>query len=181
MATYAIGDVQGCFEPLQRLLARIQFRPDSDRLWFAGDLVNRGPASLDVLRYVKDLGDAARVVLGNHDLFLLAVADGLAAFRPDDTLEPILTASDREDLLTWLRHQRLCHQDQQYVMVHAGLLPQWTAHETVSLAREAEAALSGPDRRGFLQAVFQKPAQEWTPSLTGMARTAAAADRKSVV
>ena len=107
MATYAIGDVQGCHDALQRLLDHIQFDPSCDRLWFVGDLVNRGPDSLGVLRYIRSLGPSARVVLGNHDLFLLAVSEGLVTLRPKDTIGDVLKADDRLDLIDWLRHQPL--------------------------------------------------------------------------
>ena len=127
MAVYAIGDVQGCFDELLALLERIEFNKNEDMLWFAGDLVNRGPKSLDVLRFVKDLGDRAISVLGNHDLHLLAVADGHAKLHRSDTLNDILTAPDRESLLAWLRARPLFHHDKHLksVLIHAGLPPQW--------------------------------------------------------
>ena len=124
MATYAIGDVQGCFDPLVSLLEKIDFDKNSDRLWFTGDLVNRGPDSLGVLRFVRELGDAATTVLGNHDLHLLAVASGQASMKRRDTLEHVLSASDREPLLDWLRRRPLMHRDARLglSMVHAGLV-----------------------------------------------------------
>lgn len=170
MATYAIGDVQGCYKPLQCLLDRIRFDPNTDRLWFVGDLVNRGPNSLGVLRYIKGLGNRAIAVLGNHDLFLLAAAEGIAVLRPKDTIQDIIIADDRAELISWLRHLPLHHRERDCFMVHAGLLPQWTIDEATAFAREVEDALSGPQYRTFLQALFQSPAPPWTHSLTGMSR-----------
>jgi bis(5'-nucleosyl)-tetraphosphatase (symmetrical) len=175
MATYAIGDVQGCYEPLQRLVDLIQFDPRADRLWFVGDLVNRGPESLSVLRYLKQIKPALQVVLGNHDLFLLAVAEGIVPPRSKDTIQDVLRAPDRNELLVWLRQQPLHHHENGFFMVHAGLLPQWTIPDTVQLARDVWAALSGPDYRALLQAIFQNPTLTWRPSLTGMDRLASIA------
>src|SRR5512134_1316908 len=129
MATYAIGDVQGCYDALQRLVEQIGFDPTSDRLWFVGDLVNRGPDSLGVLRYIKSLGASAVVVLGNHDFFLLAVAAGITTARAEDTLQEVLAAPDREELFQWVRRQRLLYREHPFVLVHAGLLPQWSISE----------------------------------------------------
>src|SRR5512140_3891020 len=126
MAVYAIGDLQGCFEPLERLLESIAFDRTRDRLWFVGDLVNRGPDSLRCLRFVRDLGDAAVTVLGNHDLHLLCVAEGVEKTRPRDTLDDVLAAPDRRELLDWLRHRPLLHVESGFVLVHAALLPEWT-------------------------------------------------------
>src|SRR5437868_15189567 len=126
MAVYAIGDVQGCLDPLQRLLERLRFDPAHDALWFTGDLVNRGPASVGVLRFVRALGARAITVLGNHDLHLLAVAAGNEKLKQRDTLEDVLQASDRDELLAWLRTRPLFHHDSMLgcALVHAGLLPQ---------------------------------------------------------
>jgi bis(5'-nucleosyl)-tetraphosphatase (symmetrical) len=170
MATYAIGDVQGCYEALQRLLRRIRFTPAYDRLWFVGDLVNRGPDSLGVLRYIKGLGDRAIAVLGNHDLFLLAAAEGIVTLRPKDTIQDILAADDRAKLVDWLRHVPLHHGEDDFFMVHAGLLPQWTISDAIRYAREVESVLSGPGYRAFLQRLFAGSPPPWTPSLTGMNR-----------
>ena len=145
MTTYAIGDVQGCSTQLNQLVDRIHFDPTADRLWFVGDLVNRGSDSLEVLRYIKQLGPAAQVVLGNHDLFLLAVAEDIVSLRPKDTIQDVLAAEDRAELLDWLRRQPLHYRERSFFMVHAGLLPQWTIDEAVNLAREVEAVLSGPE------------------------------------
>lgn len=173
MATYAIGDVQGCFASLERLVHHIQFNPRQDQLWFVGDLVNRGPRSLDVLRYIKDLGAAARVVLGNHDLFLLAATEGIVALRPKDTIHEILTAHDRDKLIHWLRHQPLHHRSGAYLMIHAGLLPQWTIDEAASCAREVESALTGPACNTFLQTLFHGTVPNWHPAISGTERLVA--------
>lgn len=173
MTTYAIGDVQGCYEPLQRLIKLIRFNPTHDRLWFVGDLVNRGPDSLNVLRYIKNLQDRAIVVLGNHDLFLLAVAEGIATVRPEDTLQEILAAPDRNELLAWLRQQRLLYRENPFVLVHAGLLPQWSIDETERLAREVEVGLQGPSYRDILHALHPSKYLQWSSDLTGPTRLAA--------
>src|SRR5258706_28718 len=144
MATYAIGDVQGCFPELRALLAEIRFDGVWDRLWFVGDLETRGPASLQTLRFVRDLGEAALCVLGNHDLHLLALAHGFVKRRADDTLDEILAAPDRTELLDWLRNRPMIHVGGGRVLVHAGLLPQWSPDEAAALAGEVEAELRGP-------------------------------------
>lgn len=170
MATYAVGDVQGCFEPLQRLLDQVRFDPLRDRLWLVGDLVNRGPDSLATLRYVQSLGDAAIAILGNHDLHLLAVAEGFAKLRRDDTLDDLLTAPDRDELLEWLRHRPLMHYDSGYAMVHAGLLPAWSVTRALELAAEVEAALRAPTFRSFLGAMYGNQPERWDERLTGYDR-----------
>lgn len=174
MATYAIGDVQGCHETLQRLVQYIRFDPTIDRLWFVGDLVNRGPNSLAVLRFIRQMGTSAQTVLGNHDLFLLAVAEGIVAPRAKDTIHDILDADDCHELLLWLRHQPLHVYEPPFFMTHAGLLPQWTVAQAVSLAREVERALSGNDYRAVLQTIFHAHAP-WNPTLQGSVRLAAIA------
>ena len=175
MATYAIGDIQGCFTSFRRLLDRITFNPERDELWLVGDIVNRGPQSLATVRLIKGLGDSVRLVLGNHDLFLLAVAEGITTLRPKDTIHDILAANDRPDLINWLRRQPLHHRKGSFFMVHAGLLPQWTIEEASGLAREVETVLAGADYRSFLQALFHDPAFQWTPSLNGSERLASIA------
>ena len=145
LATYVIGDVQGCMNPLRQLLDQIQFDPDRDRLWFVGDLVNRGPDSLSVLRYVKSLGRSAVLVLGNHDLHLLAVSAGINKLQKRDSFQDVLSAPDCQELLKWLRYQPLIHREHGFLLVHAGLLPQWTISQAVTLAREVEAALQSDD------------------------------------
>ena len=167
MATYAIGDVQGCMNELEALLASFAFDARLDRLWFVGDLVNRGPASLEVIRYVKQLGERATVVLGNHDLHLLCVAEGFANARPDDTLGPILAAPDRGDLIGWLRTRPLMHVESGLVLVHAGLLPQWSVSRALGLAREVEAALRGPGYRQLLAYLYGSEPSEWADALAG--------------
>lgn len=167
MATYAIGDVQGCMDELEALLAACAFDHDRDRLWFVGDLVNRGPASLEVLRYVKRLGSSAIVVLGNHDLHLLCVAEGFAKGRPDDTLDEALEADDRVELLDWLRTRQLMHAEAGWVLVHAGLLPQWTVARALELAREVEAALRGPGYREMLARLYGSEPHAWSDTLAG--------------
>jgi bis(5'-nucleosyl)-tetraphosphatase (symmetrical) len=171
MTTYAIGDIQGCASALRQLIEQIRFDPVHDRLWFVGDLVNRGPESLAVLRYVKSLGKAAITVLGNHDLHLIAVAEGITPPRRKDTLHPVLIAPDRESLLAWLRRQPLLHQEGTFLLIHAGLLPQWTAPTATKLAAEVEAVLRGDGYREFLRSLYeQKIPDDWSDDLTGMAR-----------
>src|SRR5262245_56998676 len=126
MAIYAIGDLQGCYVELQQLLTKIQFDKSNDQLWFVGDLVNRGPGSLECLRFIKSLDQTAIVVLGNHDLHLLALANGFKALHKNDTFASILFAPDREELLQWLRFRPLMHFDSGHALVHAGLLPSWS-------------------------------------------------------
>lgn len=169
--TYAIGDIQGCFSALELLLEQIRFDPARDRLWFVGDLVNRGPESARVLRFVKGLGPTAVTVLGNHDLHLLAVAEGCTRPRRDDTFQEILAAPDREELLVWLRHQRLIYRRNGFVLVHAGLLPQWTVSCAEGLAQEVEAALRSAEHRAFLSFLYQKRRpRKWSDDLAGMER-----------
>lgn len=170
MATYALGDIQGCFDPLCRLLAKTGFDRDRDRLWLVGDLVNRGPQSLEVLRFVKELGDAAVTVLGNHDLHLIMLAEGSSRARSDDTLAAVLAAPDREELLSWLRAQPLMHVEGGYAIVHAGLLPQWTVARARELAREVEQALVAEDYRELLAHLWGSEPPAWSDELTGWAR-----------
>lgn len=170
MADYAVGDLQGSRDALERLMARIQFRPGQDRLLLTGDLINRGPDSLGCLRLVKGLGDAARVVLGNHDLHFLCVEAGTAPARRGDTLEHILQAPDRHDLSTWLRSQPLAASDAGWLMIHAGLLPQWTADDALRHAAEVEAQLRAPDHRNFLAELYGDLPDRWDDSLAGMGR-----------
>ena len=170
MATYAIGDIQGCFKSLSRLLAHISFDPQKDRLWLVGDLVNRGPESLATLRFIKSLGSSVEPVLGNHDLFLLAAAEDLVTLRPKDTIQELLAAKDRSELIEWLRRQPLHRRKGEFFMVHAGLLPQWTVDEAVRLAREVETALSGADYATLLREFFHGSTPQWSPALKGMER-----------
>jgi bis(5'-nucleosyl)-tetraphosphatase (symmetrical) len=175
LAIFAIGDVQGCYRSLRRLVDLIGFSPASDRLWFVGDVVNRGPESLQVLRYIKNLGPAAQMVLGNHDLFLLAAAEGIVALRPQDTLHDVLAAEDRAELLGWLQQQPLHHLEGAYLMVHAGLLPQWTVSEADRLAKDVAVTLAGPHSRTFLQTLFHDAPAQWSSTLLGFQRIAAIA------
>lgn len=171
MATYAIGDIQGCYDSLRRLLDLCAFDPAADRLWLVGDLVNRGPKSLETLRLIKSLGPAAVTVLGNHDLYLLMVAEGGAKFRgKDDTIQAILDAPDCVELLAWLRCQPLCFTEGGYCLVHAGLLPQWTAARARELSREVEVALQGPDYREFILNLWGSEPAGWSDDLTGWPR-----------
>ncbi len=171
MSTYAIGDIQGCYDSLQRLLERCDFNPKHDRLWLVGDLVNRGPRSLETLRFFRSLGGSALTVLGNHDLYLLMVAEGGAKRRgKDDTIQEILDAPDRDELLDWLRHQPLCHTEGEYCLVHAGLLPQWTTERARELAGEVEAALLSQDYPEFLQNLWGSEPAGWSDDLTGWER-----------
>jgi len=170
MAVYAVGDIQGCFSALQRLIDKLGFNPRQDTLWFVGDLVNRGPESLAVLRWVKALAPAAVVVLGNHDLHLLAAAEGVRPVRKEDTFQDVLEAPDREALLDWLRHQRLLYREKDFVLVHAGLLPQWTTAEAEALAIEVEQVLHGADYKTLLREMYGSSPAHWSPDLMGMAR-----------
>lgn len=170
MATYAIGDIQGCFVTFSHLLERIAFDPARDRLWLVGDLVNRGPRSLETLRFVRDLGEAAVVVLGNHDLSLLMAAEGFGKRGKGDTLDDILNASDRDELLDWLRRQSLCHADAGYCMVHAGVLPQWSVAQARELAGEVSHALQADNWREFLSNMWGSEPATWDDRLTGWPR-----------
>jgi bis(5'-nucleosyl)-tetraphosphatase (symmetrical) len=174
MAIYAIGDVHGCFETLRRLLRRIAFDPRQDRLWFVGDLVNRGPRSLEVLRWAAEQGDRIVVVLGNHDLHLLARGAGLAEARKRDTLEDVLEAPDRDDLLLWLRHRPFVHREGKALLVHAGLFPSWSRSDAERLAREVEERLRGDKGLKLLATFGQKTAECWQDGLTGYDRARAA-------
>ncbi|MCB1886634.1 MAG: symmetrical bis(5'-nucleosyl)-tetraphosphatase [Rhodocyclaceae bacterium] len=167
MSTYAIGDIQGCCDELEALLARCQFDPAADRLWLVGDLVNRGPSSLEVLRLVKGLGEAAVVVLGNHDLYLLMVAAGFRKRGKDDTLGPVLEAPDRAELLDWLASRPLVHLEGDHVLVHAGLPPQWSGSRARALAAEVEAALQGDGRDAFLSGLHGNQPDHWHDELRG--------------
>lgn len=170
MAIYAIGDVQGCDTELQQLLEKIAFDPAADQLWFVGDLVNRGPQSLAALRRIRALGTAAVTVLGNHDLHLLAVAAGHGKLHPSDTLDEILRAPDRDELLHWLRQRPLLHQAEGYTLVHAGLLPDWTVAQAAKLAREVEDVLRGPDWRDFFAQMYGNQPAAWEEKLHGYKR-----------
>lgn len=173
MAVYAIGDLQGCLDPLKRLLDRVGFDPAQDRLWFCGDIVNRGPASLETLRFVHGLGELAVTVLGNHDLHLLATA--WAESRPRkkrDTLDDILDAPDREELLEWFRRRPVLHHDPAigFTMVHAGLPPQWDLEDARAAAGELEAELRGDRFVYLLRHMYGDLPDRWSPDLEGLDR-----------
>ncbi|MBZ0092065.1 MAG: symmetrical bis(5'-nucleosyl)-tetraphosphatase [Sulfuricellaceae bacterium] len=170
MATYAIGDIQGCFATLRRLLDKLSFDPAHDRLWLVGDLVNRGPSSAATLRWAKNLGDAAISVLGNHDLHLLTVAEGYERLHRGDTLQDILDAPDREEMLLWLRKRPLMHVENGYALLHAGLLPQWSVARARQLAGEVETALRSDDYRTFLAHMYGNHPDRWQDDLNGMER-----------
>lgn len=170
MAIYAIGDIQGCFDELLKLLDAISFNEHSDQLWFAGDLVNRGPKSLETLRFVKSLGDAAVTVLGNHDLHLLAASCAPKIARKKDSLLPVLEAPDCDELIGWLRCQPLFHYNDEFCLLHAGLPPQWDFKKTQKMALLVEKALKGPDYRVFLKQMYGDKPNVWTSDLKGVER-----------
>ena len=174
MALYLIGDVQGCDSALQQLLTKISFSPSRDTLFLLGDLVNRGPDSAGVLRRLMGYGASAQCLLGNHDLHLLAASVGARKPSRKDTLSGVLQAPDREAMLTWLRAQSMAilleHQAHSFLMVHAGVLPCWTATQTVSLAAEVEALLRGPDLNEFLYKMYDNKPDAWNEGLRGTAR-----------
>ncbi len=166
MARYAIGDIQGCMASLERLLSLIAFSPQRDELWLVGDLVNRGPRSLEVLRWARDMGPVVTAVLGNHDLHLLARAAGADKEKPRDTLDDVLAAADCDRLIDWLRARPLFVHDDRFALVHAGLHPQWTIADARARAAEIEAELAAPTWRAFL-ATSKGPAPRWDPRLGG--------------
>ena len=172
MATYAIGDIQGCYDELRRLLDKVGFDPTKDKLWCVGDLVNRGPDSLPVLRWIKALGERAIVVLGNHDLHLLAAAFAGAPLGRKDTLNAVLEAPDRDELLHWLRNRPLLHHAEKkgFTLLHAGLPPQRDLNQAKTCARELEALLQGPDHVEFLQQMYGNEPAYWSDELTGIER-----------
>lgn len=172
MSTYAIGDIQGCFTAFTKLLEVIQFDRATDFLWLTGDLVNRGPSSLETLRFVKNLGDRAQIVLGNHDLHLLARTLGGHPLKADDTLQPILAAPDRDDLIAWLRKQPLLQENKAlgFIMVHAGLAPAWDAAKAAALAREVESVLQSERASDFFQNMYGNLPNQWDDGLVGWER-----------
>ncbi len=172
MAVYAIGDVQGCYDELMNLLELIHFDPAIDQVWFTGDLVNRGPASLQVLRMVRELGNSAVAVLGNHDLHLLAVAEGSRPLHKYDTLGAVLSAPDRGELLAWLRQQPLMYHDPvlNISLVHAGLPPQWDLAMAQTCAKEVETVLRSDDYAAFFQHMYGNRPDAWRDDLSGWDR-----------
>ncbi|WP_291014276.1 symmetrical bis(5'-nucleosyl)-tetraphosphatase [Hydrogenophaga sp.] len=170
MALYLIGDVQGCNAALGQLLDKLAFSPSRDTVFLLGDLVNRGPDSLGVLRRVIALNGAAQVLLGNHDLHLLATANGVRKPHRNDTVDDILDAPDCDSLLTWLRHQPMALQAQGWLMVHAGVLPAWDVAQTLTLAGELQTVLRGPDWLDFLHHLYGNQPDRWRDDLTGFDR-----------
>ena len=170
MATYVVGDIQGCFEPFQHLLDKVQFNPDKDRLWSVGDLVNRGPDNLKTLRWFYEHRDNVTMVLGNHDLHLLAVSAGARNPSRKDNLDDILEAPDRETLIEWLHFQPLAHHESGVTMVHAGIPPLWSIEETLQRAWEVETALQGARCAEFLAAMYGNDPYVWDDQLSGLTR-----------
>lgn len=172
MAIYALGDIQGCYDELRAALDKVRFDPATDRLWFVGDLVNRGPKSLEVLRYVRGLGEAAVSVLGNHDLHLLAIGHGNHSRAGKDSLDAVLTAPDRDELLDWLRQRPLMHYDPRldFALLHAGLPPQWTIAMAGLRAREVEAVLRSEAHQEFFHAMYGNRPKLWSDGLKGIDR-----------
>lgn len=172
MATYAIGDIQGCFEPFMRLLALVEFNPKDDTLWLTGDIVNRGKQSLETLRFIKNLNHRSLMVLGNHDLHVLALAFGVREESQSDTVQDILAAKDKTDLIEWLRHQPLMHVDQtkQMIMTHAGISPLWTSEKAQECAKEIEHALRQDNVAYTLKNFFGAEPALWDDHLEGVAR-----------
>jgi bis(5'-nucleosyl)-tetraphosphatase (symmetrical) len=173
MPVYAIGDIQGCYDPFRRLLDKLGFDPANDRLWLTGDLVNRGPKSLKTLRFVRKLGDTALTVLGNHDLHLIAVANGIGDPRErKGSLAKLLRADDCDELIDWLRMRPLAHFSRSFntLIVHAGLHPRWTVKKALARAAEVEAVLRGPDYREFLPNLYGNSPSRWSGKLTGNKR-----------
>lgn len=168
-----IGDLQGCFEPLTRLLDRVRFDRERDRLWLVGDLVNRGPSSLEVLRFLYERRESVRAVLGNHDIYALARAHQVCRVTEDETLSKVMEAPDRDELLGWLGSLPLIYEQDGFVMVHAGLLPRWSLATARAEARAIESALS-TEPAAFLTAYFRKPRPTWSDALNGIERAVAA-------
>jgi len=165
MSIYAIGDIQGCYDELLALLDSIKFNDSSDQLWFAGDLVNRGPKSLETLRFVKSLGKSAISVLGNHDLHLIATSLKQRKPHKKDSLSPILEASDRDELLDWLRHRPLFHHNEQFCLLHAGLPPQWDFSQSKKMAASVEKILQGEDYMDFFKNMYSDKPEIWHKDL----------------
>ena len=172
MAVYVIGDLQGCYTELNRLLDKIRFDQVRDQLWFCGDLVNRGPESLQSLRFVRSLGDAAVTVLGNHDLHLLAIFHKQQKPRKSDTLSEILNSPDCAELMAWLQSRQLVHFDRKlnFMLVHAGIHPEWDLRETLNCADELEVALQKNNGKVFFKQMYGDVPDHWSPGLTGIER-----------
>ncbi len=175
MSTYAIGDIQGCYQPFKKLLKKIDFSPEVDHLWLAGDLINRGPETLKTLRKIVELDDqygCIQAVLGNHDLHFIACAYGMKNPSPSDTLDELIAAPDRQALIDWLRRQPLVHTDNEldYTMVHAGIPPQWSIKQANKRAREVEAVLQSNRLEDFLAQMYGNEPNLWSKDLLGMER-----------
>lgn len=170
MSIYAVGDLQGCLTPLQQLLDDVHFTPGTDQLWCAGDVVNRGPQSLETLRFLYQQREHCVLVLGNHDLHLLAVAFGGASLKRGDTLQEILDAPDAEELLHWLRHQPLVHRAHGYTMVHAGIAPQWSCKKAAKLSKEVEDVIQGKHYKDYFENMYGNTPDYWSKELEGMDR-----------
>lgn len=172
MATYIIGDLHGCFAEFQQLLAQANFNPKQDELWLTGDLVARGGNSLECLRFVKNLGERATVVLGNHDLHLLSTLQGIKKVKPKDNVDAIFEAEDREDLQNWLRNRPLAalHPQHHFLLVHAGVSPEWDLATTLQCAKEVETALQSSDFKSLLEQMYDNEPSRWSPDLQGIER-----------
>lgn len=172
MAVYAIGDIQGCYDQLRRLLDQVNFDPAADRLWLVGDLVNRGPRSVETLQYVKGLGESAVTVLGNHDLHVMALAMGLRKHSPRDQIDTLLEHSERDALFDWLRQQPLLHHDEAlgYTMVHAGLAPEWDLDTARQCAREVESILKSDQCHDLITAMYGDEPDRWSADVSGINR-----------
>ena len=178
MSTYVVGDIQGCYKALRKLLKKVRFSPNRDKLWCVGDLVNRGPRSLDTLRFLQDMDQAVKIVLGNHDLHFIAIHEGCAPARGKDTLGGLLHARDCGLLSDWLRHKPLAHFDcldtvhglENFLMLHAGVAPRWNLQKTLNLAAEVEYALQADDYRQFLRSMYGNRPLRWHDKLQGQDR-----------
>ena len=172
MSIYAIGDIQGCYLQLQQLLNKLNFDPANDKLWFAGDIINRGPDSLETLRFIKSLGENAITVLGNHDLHLLAVANGRGKQGKKDTIKNVLNAPDRDELLDWLLHRPLIHYDKELdiCLVHAGIYPYWTIEQSINYAGEVEDMLRSNKHHEYFHHMYGDKPPKWSEHLKGWDR-----------
>jgi len=172
LATYAVGDIQGCYADLRAALKSINFSPTKDTLWCVGDLINRGPQSLEVMQFILDLGEHARIVLGNHELHALCLYYGAQSYRKGDTLDALLNHTEAEQIIQWLLKQPLLYQDEAFntCMVHAGILPGWSITQAKEYAREVESALQGPHCQAWLNAMYGNQPALWANSLEGFDR-----------
>lgn len=178
MSTYVIGDIQGCYKALKKLLEKVSFAPGKDKLWCVGDLVNRGPRSLETLKYLQDIDDSIQIVLGNHDLHFIAIHEGCAPARTKDTFAKLLDARECDELSNWLRNKSLAHFDcidtanghEDFLMIHAGVAPSWSLQKTLDLAAEVELALQGKDYREYLKNMYGDEPIRWHEGLNGQER-----------